>query len=57
MLMSVCSGSEIKSKSDLGVKSGISVRNHKNHVFVSVRSNIVLGVRLDINVKNHVVTV
>ena len=36
MLMSVCSRSEIKTKSDFGIKSGISVRNHKNHVNVSV---------------------
>ena len=36
MLMSVCSRSEIKRKSDLGVKSGISVKKHKNHVNVSV---------------------
>ena len=36
VLMSLYSRSEINSKSDLGVKSGISVRNHKNHVNVSV---------------------
>ena len=36
IVMSVHSRSEIKSKSDFGVKSGISVRNHKNHVNASV---------------------
>ena len=36
MLMSVCSRSEIKSKSDVGVKSAISVKTHMNNVNVSV---------------------
>ena len=36
MLFSVYSRLEIKSKPDLSVKSGISARNHKNHVNVSV---------------------
>ena len=36
MLMSVCSRSEIKSKSDVGVKSAISVKTHMNNVNVNV---------------------
>ena len=54
--MSVCSRSEM-SKSDLSVKSGISVKNYINHVSVSVvedMSKSDLGVRSGISFKNCV---